>query len=94
MAKSKVYAVYDAKVKYYQFPVFLRNNAEALRMWSDTANKADHPCAQHPSDFDFHELGEFDDQTGQIEMLKTPNALGLAIHYKDTLQPTPLFNQK
>lgn len=94
MAKVSVYAVYDSKVKYFHQPMFMRNKGEALRSWENVANEKDHAISRHPEDFILFELGEYDDQTAQITMLKTPESLGMASQFKRTeISPTPLFNQ-
>lgn len=92
MAKSMVYAVYDSKVKFFHFPMFMRNRGEALRSWAEAANDGKTQISSHPEDFALMELGEFDDQTGKIEMLSVPESLGLAIQFKNKeTTPSPLF---
>jgi len=94
MAKLSVYAVYDSKVQYFHQPMFMRNKGEALRSWELVANEKDHAISRHPEDFNLFELGEYDDQTGQITMHKAPISIGLAAQFKrQDVAPTPLFNQ-
>lgn len=94
MAKKEVYSVYDTKVQFFHTPMFMRNAGEALRSWTEEANRDDSAISRHPSDFELFHLGTFDDQTGKFEMLTSPQGLGLAVQYKNTpTAPTPLFNQ-
>lgn len=82
MAKLYVYSVYDAKVKYFHNPMVMRNRGEALRSWEQVANDEKSSICAHPSDFSLMELGEFDDQTGKIDLLPVPESLGLAVQFK------------
>lgn len=93
MAKKMLYSVYDTKVQYFRDPMFMRNRGEALRTWTEVANAEKHEISSHPSDFSLMELGEFDDQTGKIEMLPVPHSLGLAVQFKKAPEsPAPLFD--
>jgi len=95
MAKSMVYSVYDAKVKYFHFPFMVRNRGEALRSWEQVANDEKSSICSYPSDFSLMELGEFDDQTGKIEFNTVPESLGLALQFKRAPQTeAPLFDIK
>lgn len=96
MAKSMVYSVYDSKVKYFHFPMFMRNRGEALRSWEQVANDEKSTISAHPADFSLMELGEFDDQTAQITFHPVPESLGLALQFKRTGEDTPTlpFNLK
>lgn len=95
MAKAMIYSVYDAKVKYFHFPMFMRNRGEALRSWAQVANDEKSTICAHPSDFTLMELGEFDDQTAQITMHSVPESLGLAIQFKQAPETnSSLFDLK
>ena len=94
MAKLMLYSVYDAKVKYFHNPMFMRNKGEAIRSWQEAANDDKSQICRHPSDFDLFEMGEFDDQTGSIQMHKTPESIGLAVHFKTApSQVSDLFSK-
>lgn len=82
MAKSMVYSVFDSKVKFFHFPMFMRNRGEAMRSWEQEANNEKSQVCAHPHDFALFELGEFDDQTGQITFHSVPESLGLAVQFK------------
>lgn len=96
MAKLMVYSIYDAKVKFFDRPLFMRNRGEALRAWEQAANDEKTTISAHPSDYSLMEIGEFDDQTGKIECYSVPESLGLALQFKrlpEAGQPT-LFETK
>lgn len=94
MAKLMIYSIYDSKVKFYDRPLFMRNRGEALREWGKAANDEKTTISAHPNDFALMEIGEFDDQTGQITPIAVPESLGLAVHFKNVPEaPTSLFNQ-
>lgn len=82
MSKLMLYSVYDAKVKYFHNPMFMRNKGEAIRSWQEAANDDKSQISRHPSDFDLFEIGEFDDQTAKIVMHQSPVSIGLAVHFK------------
>lgn len=95
MATLNVYAVYDAKVKYFHNPMVMRNRGEALRSWEQVANDEKSSICAHPSDFSLMELGTFDDQTGKIDLLPVPESLGLALQFKRLAETSPtLFDLK
>jgi len=94
MAKTMVYSVYDSKVKYFHFPMFMRNRGEALRSWEQVANDEKSSICLHPADFSLMELGEFDDQTAKISFHDVPESLGLALQFKRAPETTPLFDLK
>jgi len=87
MAKLMVYSIYDSKVGYFDRPLFMRNRGEALREWEKAANDSNTAICAHPHDFALMELGEYDDQTGQITQLTTPLSLGLAVQFKKAPEP-------
>ena len=82
MSKLMLYSVFDAKVKYFHNPMFMRNKGEAIRSWQEAANDEKSQICRHPNDFDLFEIGEFDDQPAKITMHTTPESIGLAVHFK------------
>lgn len=73
--KAKIYAVWDVKAKAYCTPSFELNRALALRTFNDIANDIQTKVHKHPHDFILFEIGEFDDNTGEI-IGKKPESLG------------------
>jgi len=84
----KAYSVYDAKVQLYTKPFFLRTKGEALRSWIDTANDPESEIYVHAEDYTLFELGEYDEESGQLENHPAPISVGCALEYrKPNLKP-------
>lgn len=68
-----IYALYDSKAMVYNRPFFFKNDAEAIRSFSDLCN--DHEClpGRHPGDFALLQIGEYDEQTAEINPTKQRN---------------------
>jgi len=78
----KILSVFDSKVQAYSTPFFMRTRAEALRGWQEVVNDPSTAFNKHPEDYTLFELGEFNEDTGAIKPLETPNPIGKAIEYK------------
>lgn len=83
MTIFKVCAVMDRAMTAYHKPIFVPARAVARRMFSDIANQADHEIGQHPEDYELHELGEWDEITGEFSA--APPADRLIVRAKDCL---------
>ncbi|AXH73143.1 MAG: nonstructural protein [Microviridae sp.] len=74
--KMSIFAVKDSATAAFMQPFFCVTPAQALRSFGDAVNgDRQSPIAQHPDDYDLYHLGEFDDQSGQVESLKRPRQL-------------------
>ncbi len=80
--KNYVFSTYDSKSEIFHTPMFLKTRAEAIRAFSDEANRPDSAIFKHPGDYTLFCLGEFDLESGLITPLTTPSSLGLAIEYQ------------
>lgn len=80
--KLKVFSVYDVKAQAYLPPFFLPRTEMAVRVFSDSANDPTHMFCKHPEDFHLFELGEWDGETSQFDLLSSPKSQGLALFYK------------
>lgn len=85
--KTKMYAVYDAKVKAFNTPIHYRNAAEATRSFADACNDPKTTLCQHPEDYQFFEIGEYDDENGVAITYETKIPLGLASQFKKLDKP-------
>lgn len=67
-------SVFDSAALTYGQPFFVPAVGAGVRAVGDEVNRAaaDNPLYQHPDDFVVFELGTFDDQTGQLEVLAEP----------------------
>lgn len=85
--KNKMFAVYDAKVKAFLSPFFMRNSGEATRGFESVANDEKSSISHYPEDYSLFELGEWDDETGNLSMHEAKVPLGTAIMFKKNEKP-------
>lgn len=83
----KTFSIYDTKAEAYLPPFFCSTAGVAIRNFEAAANDQGHQFHKHASDYCLFELGTFDDQTGQLEMLKAPISLGLAMTFIKYIPP-------
>lgn len=79
---TKMFTVHDHKAAYYSPPFYARTNMEAIRTFAQAVNDPTHDIGRNHSDFTLFELGEFNDQTGEITLLETKAALGNGVDFK------------
>lgn len=79
--KTKAYAVYDIKAKFFNKPMYLRNAAEALRAFEEEANNPQSQLNKFAADFTLFEIGEYDDETGILTHELAHVSLGNAIQF-------------
>lgn len=77
---TKIFSVYDVKTQAYMTPFFSATPGSAIRSFTDAAVNPDSIVAAHPEDFHLYEIGEFNDQTGELGSHE-PHALGTAVSY-------------
>lgn len=80
-----LFAVYDSAIKTWMAPLYMRNKGEALRWWQEICNNPESKVAKHPADFTLFELGTWDDDKCNFDLLKTPVKLGVAIEFIKTI---------
>lgn len=66
----KVLAPYDKKTALYQTPFIVRHVGEAIREWDIVTRDKNTKYGKNPEDFDLYQVGEFDDETGEIIPMK------------------------
>lgn len=86
--KLHILSVHDSKAEAFIQPFFAQTVAVGLRMFEAASNDTNTDFNRFAGDYTLFELGTFDQITGQLEMLKTPNNLGLALQFRNT--PTPI----
>ena len=79
----KIYSIRDSKAEIYNAPFFQKTHGEAERSFKTLANDQKSTVCQHPEDFDFWFLGVYNDQTGTIQSLETPQHIAKAISMKN-----------
>lgn len=75
----KIYAVFDTAVGAYMQPFFLRSKGEAIRGWLDAVNDDKTQFNKHPKDFTLFEIGEYDEETGNVQGYPAKIACGTAL---------------
>lgn len=75
----KLFSVFDSKVNAYMRPFCAPSGGAAERSFVKEVNTPDSPMNDNPEDYTLFELGEFNDENGQITVLSTPHPLVKAI---------------
>lgn len=73
---TKVFTVYDSKALFYGVPFFMPTVGGAVRAFSDVCSDPQSMIYKHPGDFSLYEIGEFDDQSGQLVAMSPFKLLG------------------
>jgi hypothetical protein len=88
--ETRIYSIYDSAAQAFITPFFMHNDGMALRAFSDNVNaKEENNISKHPDQFTLFHIGNYDDQTGQIESIE-PKSLGNGIEYVEPTQETNL----
>lgn len=77
----RIFTVHDNKAEAYLPPVYYKTKGEALRAFETTCKNKESQFHQYPSDFTMYELGEFNEQTGDITQNEKPLPLANASEY-------------
>lgn len=64
MAMLHVYAVFDKALQAFSRPFFVPTRGVALRGFIDECGNPNSELAKHPSDYELHQVAEFDEITG------------------------------
>lgn len=70
--KLSIFAIRDIKVSAFNRPFFEFSVITALRAVTVAVNTQDSAMHHFPSDFELHQIGEFDDITGKIHCFDQP----------------------
>jgi hypothetical protein len=76
--KYAVCAVKDRAVDAFNRPLYVPTVGVAIRSFNDECNKKDSELNAHPEDYDFYELGQWDDQTAIYTPLDVPRVIARA----------------
>lgn len=82
MAKKVVFSVYDSKVGAWMEPFFADYRGRAIRSWETACMDEKHDFNRYSSDYSLFEIGTYDQETGQMESLKTFIPYGTALETK------------
>lgn len=79
--KLLVFSVFDDKAQVYGNPVFVNSRGVAIRSFADAVEDKNTSFAKHPSDFKLYLLGEFDNVSGKMDSLNTPEFVSHAVEF-------------
>lgn len=82
----KIYSIRDAKAGIFNKPFYAITHADAERSFTKLSNDKQSMVGEFPEDFDLYYVGIYDDNTGKIEPLDTPQHISKAIQH--VAQPT------
>lgn len=70
-----MFSIRDTKGEIFNPPYFAKTHGEAERQFKTLTNDSKSTINQYPEDFDLYYLGDYDDQTGKLKSLDTPQHL-------------------
>ena len=82
----KIFAIRDQKAEVYNTPFYQHSHGEAERNFKTLVNDGKSTVSQYPEDFDLYYLGDYDDNTGLVKSLDTPQHIVKAIALKSQVQ--------
>lgn len=65
--KYEIYTIYDNVAQIYHPPMFLQNDAVAIRNITTLKNDNTTTLGQNPDDYHLYHIASYDDQTGTIK---------------------------
>ncbi|QXP08410.1 MAG: nonstructural protein [Arizlama microvirus] len=75
----KIYSIRDAKTEVFNPPFFNQTHGEAERNFKDLVNDTKTKPGLHPEDYDLYYIGDYDDNTGKVDPLSTPQHIVKAV---------------
>jgi len=76
---KKMYSIRDAKAEAFHNPFFKVTHGEAERDFATAVNDEKTTLNQYPDDFDLYYLGEYNDNSGKLTSLDTPQHVVKAV---------------
>lgn len=83
----KIYSIRDSKSEVFNTPFYQKSHGEAERNFRTLVNDGKSTINQYPEDFDLYYLGDYDDNTGKIQVLETPQHIIKAVQLKQQNVP-------
>jgi len=84
--KHKVYSIRDAKAEVFNCPFYKKTHGEAERDFKTLCNDPKSTVFNFPEDFDLYYVGEYDDDSGKLAPLDTPQHVVKAVQLRQTAQ--------
>lgn len=86
---TKVFCIRDSKMEIFGVPFFMAKVEGAIRAFNDLANDARSSINKHPEDYCLYEIGEYDDEKGEL-IKKEIISHGLANSYIKPASVVPI----
>lgn len=68
----KAFTIRDSKGEVYNVPFFQKSHGEAERNFRELVNDKQSMPSKYPEDFDLYWIGDYDDTTGKLIPVDTP----------------------
>lgn len=81
-----IFSIYDAKAESFLRPFCLPSIAHARRELAEVMQQPTGPFVDYPEDFTLFHVGEFDDETGEVQPLLKHESLGNLLLIKNELK--------
>lgn len=81
--REEVFTVYDSAARRYLQPFFAETVETAIRAMRELVNRQGHQFNKFPEDYVLFHLGQFDGETGMMQPLAAPHAIGVAVTFLD-----------
>lgn len=78
--QRKMYSIRDSKGEVFHPPFLQLTHGEAERFFTKVANDFKTTISEFPEDYDLYYLGTFDDVSGKVETLPTPQHMLKGVH--------------
>lgn len=79
----KAFSIRDTKAEVFNTPFFQKTHGEAERAFKRLTADQQSMIAQYPEDYDLYYIGEYDDQTGKLITIDSPQHLVKAVQLKN-----------
>lgn len=79
----KMYSIRDAKAEAFNPPFYKKTHGEAERDFTELTKSPDSMVHKYPEDYDLYYCGTYDDQTGLVESLTTPQHITKAVNVQN-----------
>lgn len=77
--EHKIYSIRDSKAEVFNPPFFKKTHGEAERDFTTLCNDDKSTVFKYPDDFDLYHMGIYDDVSGKILPLDTPQHIVKAV---------------
>lgn len=80
--EHKMFTIRDTKGEIFHKPFFNNSHGEAERNFRELTKDEKSMISKYPEDYDLYFLGTYDDSTGKMTSLETPQHIVKAVNLK------------